>query len=218
MILLPNSSARTFQSSKQRTLTLHVNPNNTATPAIKFDKDFEYCKKLILHHCVNRPPHSHALFSFKQMNLITENLMNTFEQFNSRYFRHYTLYKHVFTKKLTMELIIENFNEKTNVPDQNAQDEAVKPDTATVGAIQNTESLQHLPSEELTIIQTTEPTKEELGLQELRELISSTLSGKMDEIRQSIQQKMLAQEDNIVSKLKKLNLGAEDDKKKARKK
>jgi hypothetical protein len=78
------------------------NSYNLASSLVKFDKDYEFFKDLLLCHTINRPPYSEEIFTFKQMKKIAEYMTNT-------YFRHYTLYKHIFAKKLRMDFIIENF-------------------------------------------------------------------------------------------------------------
>lgn len=66
------------------------------------EKDYEHFKRLLLKYSIQRPPFSEKIFSFAEMKLVSEYVTNT-------YFRHYLMYKYTFTKKLRMNLMIENF-------------------------------------------------------------------------------------------------------------
>ncbi|KAJ3328981.1 hypothetical protein HDU76_008889 [Blyttiomyces sp. JEL0837] len=65
------------------------------------ERDYSFFKDLLLKHCIHRPPFSDKIFSFTDLNAITEYVTNT-------YFRHYLMYKYVFTKKIKLEFTIEN--------------------------------------------------------------------------------------------------------------
>lgn len=56
----------------------------------------------MLTHSVQRPPYSEKVFSYKIMMALLDYTTNT-------YFRHYVMYKYVFTKKVRLEFVIENF-------------------------------------------------------------------------------------------------------------
>ncbi|KAJ3411009.1 hypothetical protein HDV05_002917 [Chytridiales sp. JEL 0842] len=75
--------------------------NCTASPFIQMDKDYAFFKNLVLMHSVHRPPFSDKIFSFSDLKLVTDYAINT-------YFRHYLMYKYVFTKKVKLDFAIEN--------------------------------------------------------------------------------------------------------------
>ena len=60
------------------------------------DQAFDYLKELLVKHSVQRPPYSVGIFSVKQVNLITEFATETF-------FRHYKLYKAVFSTRVLLD-------------------------------------------------------------------------------------------------------------------
>lgn len=73
-----------------------------ASSLVQFDSDYAFFKEKLLSHTIHRPPYSEQIFSFQQMKLVAEYMTHT-------YFRHYMMYKHVFSKKLRMDFVIENF-------------------------------------------------------------------------------------------------------------
>ncbi|KAK5664457.1 hypothetical protein BDV3_000307 [Batrachochytrium dendrobatidis] len=69
---------------------------------VNMEKDYAYFKHLLMQHAIHRPPFSEKIFSLSEVKTISEYITHT-------YFRHYLMYKYVFTKKLRMNLIVENF-------------------------------------------------------------------------------------------------------------
>ncbi|XP_068100225.1 cilia- and flagella-associated protein 119 [Hyperolius riggenbachi] len=63
------------------------------------DDCYRYFKEMLLCHAVHRPPFSVALFTQQQVLHISEYILNT-------YFRHFKLYKYVFTPQLHLDLSI----------------------------------------------------------------------------------------------------------------
>jgi len=59
---------------------------------------FEGFKELLLAHAVERSPHTVGIFSVDDVARIVEYMLNS-------YFRHYRLYKYIFTKKLAVTLV-----------------------------------------------------------------------------------------------------------------
>ncbi|KAI9358314.1 flagellar C1a complex subunit C1a-32-domain-containing protein [Zopfochytrium polystomum] len=97
-----------------------------STPFINLDKDYGFFKDLLLRHSIYRPPFSEKVFQFAEMKAITEYAVNT-------YFRHYMMYKYVFTKKVKIEFTIENAD---LTPSSSAEDiaaAAAAAGTATAG-------------------------------------------------------------------------------------
>ncbi|TPX59155.1 hypothetical protein PhCBS80983_g02658 [Powellomyces hirtus] len=72
-----------------------------ASPFLHLEKDYEVFKDTLLRHSVHRPPFSQKIFSLAEAKAIDEYAVNT-------YFRHYLMYKYAFTKKLRLNLSIDN--------------------------------------------------------------------------------------------------------------
>eukprot|EP00953_Heterococcus_sp_UTEX-ZZ885_P036473 18787-Heterococcus_DN1.PRE.2 len=101
---------------------------------------FERFKELVLQHSVERPPWSIGIFTLEDAAAITEYTVNS-------YFRHYHLYKHLYTVKVTTVLVQRNLHgteEPFSVPpladavpvelDITASDSLVDTTTAAVAA------------------------------------------------------------------------------------
>uniref|UniRef100_A0A803JQL3 Coiled-coil domain containing 189 n=1 Tax=Xenopus tropicalis TaxID=8364 RepID=A0A803JQL3_XENTR len=71
----------------------------TDTPLSNIDACYQYFKELLLCHSVHRPPFSLELFTQQQILQISSYMMNT-------YFRHFKLYKYVFTPQVHLDLSI----------------------------------------------------------------------------------------------------------------
>lgn len=69
----------------------------TETPFGNVQQCFNYFREMVLCHAVKRPPFSVDLFKPAQVRSITEYVINT-------YFRHYKLYKYVFTPLVRLDL------------------------------------------------------------------------------------------------------------------
>jgi hypothetical protein len=59
---------------------------------------FDEFKESLLRHAVERSPHTLGIFSVDDVSRIVEYMLNS-------YFRHYSLYKYIFTKKLVVTLV-----------------------------------------------------------------------------------------------------------------
>ena len=62
---------------------------------------FENFKKLVLSHSVERPPHSAGVFDVEEVSKIIEYMLNA-------YFRHYKLYRYIFTTRLATSVVQTN--------------------------------------------------------------------------------------------------------------
>ncbi|KAJ3017012.1 hypothetical protein HKX48_003765 [Thoreauomyces humboldtii] len=247
-----------------------------ASPFIHLEKDYKVFKDMLLRHAIHRPPFSQKIFSLAEVKAIDEYAVNT-------YFRHYLMYKYAFTKKLRLNLNLDNdavdstvlttgesagkeaasnapseegdreitidepsllsgFAEPdvndgsteakdsmplTNVTAQQQQqqqqppaaaEEAApaapvpQPPTIEVPEIVQKETQQTQPDEipEPAAPEAPRPTVQEIASKELAAFVTATLAVKMEELRKSLMTKLQVQEDQINSKLKKLDDG--DDK------
>jgi hypothetical protein len=71
----------------------------SATPFFKIEEHFDFFKKLLVKHSVERPPFSVEIFSLDDVKTIIDYVANT-------YFRHYKLYLYAFTKKPVVNLSV----------------------------------------------------------------------------------------------------------------
>merc|ERR1712224_341367 len=66
--------------------------DNSMEQLIAVDQAFGLFKTLLLRHSVQRPPYSVGVFTLPQLKAINDFVLNGF-------FRHYKLYRYVFTKE-----------------------------------------------------------------------------------------------------------------------
>ncbi|XP_078394254.1 cilia- and flagella-associated protein 119 isoform X2 [Cetorhinus maximus] len=72
----------------------------TATSLGNVDECFNYFTELVLCHSVaGKPPFSIDLFNGDEVNLVTDYIVDT-------YFRHFKLYKYIFTRQIRLDLTI----------------------------------------------------------------------------------------------------------------
>ncbi|KAJ3207118.1 hypothetical protein HDU67_007673 [Dinochytrium kinnereticum] len=91
----PNKTSALFSIMKQ------THERTISSPFVHMDKDFAFFKDLLLKHSIQRPPFSEKIFSLSELKAITDYALNT-------YFRHYVMYKYVFTKKVRLDFRVEN--------------------------------------------------------------------------------------------------------------
>ncbi|XP_073490805.1 cilia- and flagella-associated protein 119 isoform X2 [Aquarana catesbeiana] len=74
------------------------------------DECFQYFKELLLCHAVHRPPFSIEVFTQQQLPHISDYVLNT-------YFRHFKLYKYIFTPQVCLDLTV-SYEEDSESPEQ----------------------------------------------------------------------------------------------------
>ncbi|XP_040211753.1 coiled-coil domain-containing protein 189 isoform X2 [Rana temporaria] len=74
------------------------------------DECYQYFKELLLCHAVHRPPFSIAVFTQQQLPHISDYVLNT-------YFRHFKVYKYVFTPQVCLDLTV-SYEEDSESPEQ----------------------------------------------------------------------------------------------------
>ncbi|KAI9000037.1 flagellar C1a complex subunit C1a-32-domain-containing protein [Gaertneriomyces semiglobifer] len=214
-----------------------------ASPYAHLDEDYSFFKDTLLHHAVHRPPFSQQIFSLAQVRAITEYAVKT-------YFRHYLMYKYVFTKKMRLNLRVDQdateieqvmveatdedtAKEATAVETEAVPEPSAPSEDAPLAQESEGESLPQSPeqvekesvktadtvpaqSEEITKItdtvgitenrdvQEAQTTPQEIAARELATFVSSTLSIKLDDLRKTLLTKLQAQEEQINSRLRKL--------------
>ncbi|KAM8962418.1 cilia- and flagella-associated protein 119 [Pelodytes ibericus] len=85
------------------------------TPLGNADVCYKYFKELLLCHAIHRPPYSLKLFTPEQIQCISHYFLNT-------YFRHFKLYKYVFTPQVQLDLSIV-YEESTDTSQQQEPDD-----------------------------------------------------------------------------------------------
>lgn len=106
------------QTSVLFTIVKQTHEVCTETPLGNLEQCFSYFRELVLCHAVRRPPFSIDLFNAEEVKLIIDYVVNT-------YFRHYKLYKYVFTPTVRLDLSISYTGldeESPSSPDADAND------------------------------------------------------------------------------------------------
>ncbi|XP_038059400.1 coiled-coil domain-containing protein 189-like isoform X2 [Patiria miniata] len=156
------------------------------TPFGNLEQTYNYFKELVLCHAVKRPPWSINLFSPDQVHQITEYVLNT-------YFRHYKLYKYVFTPMVRLDLSISYAGmPETPVPSEAGDVEADQP-------VEEQKEEQPAGEEEKLM---EEPPEEETAAQkELRKLITTQLNEEISRLRLSLDEQIQLNDEALQKKL-----------------
>ena len=85
------------QSSAVFSIVKNIHEAAIETPFNNLSHCYKYMKDLILCHSVKRPPFGIELFTPEEAKLVSEYIVNS-------YFRHFKLYKFVFTPKLQLDI------------------------------------------------------------------------------------------------------------------
>ncbi|XP_074641739.1 cilia- and flagella-associated protein 119-like [Tubulanus polymorphus] len=161
----------------------------TETPFANVDQCFSHFREMLLCHSVKRPPYSIDLYSAEEVKKITEYVINT-------YFRHYKMYKYVFTPLVRLDLSIQYTGMPVTPPssevgDQDAeQNVEEQPEETTVEVEESSEK----PDE-------TEESDEPNAAKELRAMIKSHLEDEIKKLRLSVDDKMKQSEEVLTKKL-----------------
>ncbi|XP_033628141.1 coiled-coil domain-containing protein 189-like [Asterias rubens] len=157
------------------------------TPFGNLEQTYSYFKEMVLCHAVKRPPWSINLFSPDQVKIITEYILNT-------YFRHYKLYKYVFTPMVRLDLSISY----AGMPETPVPSEAG--DVNGEQSVEGEQSEEQLNKEEEQQIE--EPPREETPAQkELRKLITSQLNDEISRLRKSLGEQIQLNDEVLQKKL-----------------
>ncbi|XP_067883047.1 coiled-coil domain-containing protein 189 isoform X3 [Heterodontus francisci] len=148
----------------------------TGTPLGNVKECFDYFLELVLCNSVRRPPFSVDLFNAEQVKLVTDYVLDT-------YFRHFKLYKYVFTPQLRLDLSLCYQGMPETPP-------AVEEEMPVVDQ-------DEVPPEE------TEPQGEQAAApgHELRQYIEAQLAEQVSELKTSIEGRIQAGEQQLNLKL-----------------
>uniref|UniRef100_A0A8C5E236 Coiled-coil domain-containing protein 189-like n=1 Tax=Gouania willdenowi TaxID=441366 RepID=A0A8C5E236_GOUWI len=85
------------QTSTFLSIIKSIHDLNVETPFDNIEQCVSYCKELLLCHSVRRPPFSINLFGPEEIKCV-------FEYIYTSYFKHFKLYKYVFTPEVKLDL------------------------------------------------------------------------------------------------------------------
>ncbi|KXS19762.1 hypothetical protein M427DRAFT_504729 [Gonapodya prolifera JEL478] len=107
------------QSSTFFSIMKKTHERCVSTRYVDLGHDFAHFKELVVKHSIHRPPYSVKVFSPRQIKVITEFATNT-------YFKHYSLYSYVFTKKVKLDLVtLDNVDDGEKVDAEQAEKNGV---------------------------------------------------------------------------------------------
>ncbi|XP_078682045.1 cilia- and flagella-associated protein 119-like isoform X2 [Branchiostoma floridae x Branchiostoma belcheri] len=172
------------------------------TPFGNVQECYNYFTELLLCHGTKRPPFSVDLFDADQVRNITDYVVNT-------YFRHFKLYKYVFTPKVQLDLTMKyvGIPETPQPMEEEEQKEEEQPGPDAEAAEQQEE-----PQEEVAPTETENPPEETPEVEsprkkELRTLIQSQLAGQVKELRMSVDEQLKINDQVLMQKLAALGEG-----------
>ncbi|XP_060029071.1 cilia- and flagella-associated protein 119 isoform X4 [Erinaceus europaeus] len=156
-----------------------------ATPLGNLEECYRYFTSVLFCHGVRRPPFSINLFKEEQLLALADYVVNT-------YFRHFKLYKYVFTPQVQLDLSLTYMGLQ---PDQcSPEGEPEKEETEEVEEQAGTAQEQE---EEAVVKPEQEPSQVTL----LRAYIKSQLSKELGQLQQLVEERLSASEDRLNNKL-----------------
>ncbi|XP_075420893.1 cilia- and flagella-associated protein 119 isoform X1 [Tenrec ecaudatus] len=154
-----------------------------ATPLGNVEECYRYFTSVLFCHGVRRPPFSINIFNEEQLLALLDYVVNT-------YFRHFKLYKYVFTPQVRLDLSLTYVGLQLPMP--SPEEMGRKDETAEEPEIAPQEQ------EPETLAQ---PEEEPNQASLLRAFISTQLSKELEQLRQMVEQRLLASEERLSSKL-----------------
>ncbi|CAH1233914.1 C8orf74 [Branchiostoma lanceolatum] len=171
------------------------------TPFGNVQECYNYFTELLLCHGTKRPPFSVDLFDADQVRNITDYVVNT-------YFRHFKLYKYVFTPKVQLDLTMKYVGvPETPQPieeEEQKEEEQPGPDAEAAEQQEEPQEVEVAPTE----AEKTEETPEESPRKkELRALIQSQLASQVKELKMSVDEQLKINDQVLTQKLAALGEG-----------
>ncbi|XP_074137440.1 cilia- and flagella-associated protein 119 isoform X2 [Sminthopsis crassicaudata] len=149
-----------------------------ATPLGNVEDCFRFFTSLLFCHGVRRPPFSIDLFGEEQLLSLSDYIINT-------YFRHFKLYKYVFTPQVRLDLSLRYVGLPEVKPSADVQEEEEVDETPA----------PEEPGPEIKIDQ--EPSPGDI----LRDFISAQLTKELGQLRQMVEARLKAGEEQLNSRL-----------------
>ncbi|XP_057343136.1 cilia- and flagella-associated protein 119 isoform X3 [Manis pentadactyla] len=156
-----------------------------ATPLGNVEECYRYFTSVLFCHGVRRPPFSIDLFKEEQLLTLANYVVNT-------YFRHFKLYKYVFTPQVQLDLSLTYMG--LQPPKLWPEDEMEKKEDEEV------EEQAVTPQEEIpeTVVQ---PKQEPSQVSNLQAYIKTQLNEELRQLQQLVGERLKASEDRLSSKL-----------------
>ncbi|XP_019622358.1 PREDICTED: coiled-coil domain-containing protein 189-like isoform X2 [Branchiostoma belcheri] len=172
------------------------------TPFGNVQECYNYFTELLLCHGTKRPPFSVDLFDADQVRNITDYVVNT-------YFRHFKLYKYVFTPKVQLDLTMKyvGIPETPQPMEEEEQKEEEQPGPDAEAAEQQEEPQEEVPPTETENPPEETPEVESPRKKELRTLIQSQLASQVKELRMSVDEQLKINDQVLMQKLAALGEG-----------
>ncbi|KAM9583489.1 cilia- and flagella-associated protein 119 [Trichechus inunguis] len=153
-----------------------------ATPLGNVEECYRYFISVLFCHGVRRPPFSIDLFNEEQLLALSDYVVNT-------YFRHFKLYKYVFTPQVRLDLSLTYVGlqppklwSEEKEGSEEAEEQAVTPQ-----------------QQELEIV--AQPEQESSQVSTLRAFIKTQLNKELGKLRQLVEEQLMASEERLSSKL-----------------
>ncbi|XP_036597004.1 coiled-coil domain-containing protein 189 [Trichosurus vulpecula] len=151
-----------------------------ATPLGNVEDCFRFFTSLLFCHGVRRPPFSIDLFGEEQLLSLSDYIINT-------YFRHFKLYKYVFTPQVRLDLSLRYVGLPEVKPSADVQEEETVVETVS--------PVPEEPEPEIKPEQ--EPSPGDI----LRNFISAQLTQELGQLRQLVEERLKAGEEQLNSRL-----------------
>ncbi|EHH31600.1 hypothetical protein EGK_12697 [Macaca mulatta] len=156
-----------------------------ATPLGNVEECYHYFTSVLFCHGVRRPPFSIDLFKEEQLLALEDYVVNT-------YFRHFKLYKYVFTPQVRLDLSLTYMGLQPPKlwPESETEKEASK---------EVEEQAVTLQEEELETVAPPEPEPSHVHI--LRAYIKTQMNKELEELQQLVEEQLKASEERLSSKL-----------------
>ncbi|KAM9210869.1 cilia- and flagella-associated protein 119 isoform 3-T3 [Dugong dugon] len=153
-----------------------------ATPLGNMEECYRYFISVLFCHGVKRPPFSIDLFNEQQLLALSDYVINT-------YFRHFKLYKYVFTPQVRLDLSLTYVG---------LQPPKLWPEEKEGG--EEAEEQAVTPQQQKPAI-VAQPEQESSQISTLRAFIKTQLNKELEKLRQLVEEQLMASEERLSSKL-----------------
>ncbi|XP_024599963.1 coiled-coil domain-containing protein 189 isoform X4 [Neophocaena asiaeorientalis asiaeorientalis] len=156
-----------------------------ATPLGNVEECYRYFTSVLFCHGIRRPPFSINLFKEEQLLALADYVVNT-------YFRHFKLYKYVFTPQVRLDLSLTYMG--LQAPKLWPKDETEKEEGEEV----EEQALTPDEEEPETVVQP-EPEPSQVSI--LRAYIKTQMNKELEQLQQLVEERLKASEERLSSKL-----------------
>ncbi|XP_049759959.1 cilia- and flagella-associated protein 119 isoform X2 [Elephas maximus indicus] len=153
-----------------------------ATPLGNVEECYRYFTSVLFCHGVRRPPFSIDLFNEEQLLALSDYVINT-------YFRHFKLYKYVFTPQVRLDLSLTYLG---------LQPPKLWPEEKEEGEEAEEQAVTPQEQEPETVAQ---PEQESSQVSTLQAFIKTQLNKELGKLRQVVEEQLMASEERLNSKL-----------------